>query len=359
MQNRKRLTIRDIAGAAGVSAATVSLVLNGKGEISGMTRARVLEAVSRLNYVPRVSKTGSDPTVTLRFLKISKHGKTVNRDHSVFISDYIDGMSAEATRRSYKLEVVSFEGQPISAVAESLAGAPVAGVIALGTELSEADIRLIQSLGYPTVFIDTFYEIVDANFVDMNNEDAVFKVLSRFQQQGFSRVGFVASHEETVNFRLRQEAYFKNMSRLNLPVDERSVLSVESTFEGAYRDTAAHLDRGDELAECYFCTNDIIAFGFIRALREHGFSIPDDVSVIGFDNLPQSATMEPGLSTIEVSKRKIGYHAVAVLDDLILAAEPQPSVKILVGADLVLRGSHERISAETPAPRRSIVRQTA
>jgi LacI family transcriptional regulator len=149
------------------------------------------------------------------------------------------------------------------------------------------------------------------------------------------------------------------MSRLNLTVDERSVLSVESTFEGSYRDTAAHLDCGNELAECYFCTNDIIAFGFIRALRERGFSIPDDVSVVGFDNLPQSATMEPGLSTIEVSKRKIGYHAVAVLDDLILAAEPQPSVKILVGADLVLRGSHERVGSKSTAARRSSVRQTA
>ncbi len=359
MKNQKRLTIRDIAKATGVSAATVSLVLNGKGEISGVTRARVLEAVSRLNYVPRVNRIGSDPTVTLRFLKISKHGKTVNRDHSVFISDYIDGMSAEATRRGYKLEVVSFEGQPISAVAESLVGAPVAGVVVLGTELSENDIRLIQGIGHPTVFIDTFYEIVDANFVDMNNEDAVFKALERFQKQGFERIGFVASLAETVNFRLRQDAFFKNMSRLNLPVDEQSVMYVESTFEGAYRDTAAHLSRGDTLAECYFCTNDIIAFGFIRALRERGISIPDNVSVIGFDNLPQSATMEPGLSTIDVSKRKIGYLAVAVLDDLILAAEPQPPVKILVGADLVLRGSHERVVAKASEKPRTREKQPA
>ena len=91
-----------------------------------------------------------------------------------------------------------------------------------------------------------------------------------------------------------------------------------------------------------FCTNDIIAYGFIRALREHGVAIPDDVSIIGFDNLPQSATMEPGLTTIDVSKRKIGNLAVTVLNDLIAAAEPQPPVKILVGADLVLRASHER-----------------
>ena len=345
MKSPRKLTIRDIAEAAGVSPATVSLVLNGKGEISGVTRARVLEAVASLNYVPRATKSSAEPGETLRFLKIAKHGHTVNRDHSVFISDYIDGMSAEATRRNYTLEVVSFEGQPISTVAESLAGAPISGVIALGTELTEGDIRLIQGLGLPTVFIDTFYEVVDANFVDMNNEDAVYKVLSRFQKQGFQRIGFVASHVDTTNFRLRRDAFFKNMTRLGLPVKEADILSVESTYDGAYLDTRALLSNGLELAECYFCTNDIIAYGFIRALREHGLSIPDDVSIIGFDNLPQSATMEPGLTTIDVSKRKIGYLAVTVLDDLIAAAEPQPPVKILVGADLVLRASHERAAA--------------
>lgn len=344
MKNGKSLTIRDIAEAAGVSAATVSLVLNGKGDISGVTRAKVLEAVASLNYVPRASKTTAEPGETLRFLKIAKHGHTVNRDHSVFISDYIDGMSAEATRRNYTLEVVSFEGQPISTVAESLAGAPISGVIALGTELTEADIRLIQGLGYPTVFIDTFFDVIDANFVDMNNEDAVYKVLSRFHQQGFRRIGFVASHVETTNFKLRRDAFFKNMARLGLAVEESDVLSVESTYDGAYGDTRQLLADGLALAECYFCTNDIIAYGFIRALREHGLSIPDDVSIIGFDNLPQSATMDPGLTTIEVSKRKIGYLAVTMLDDLIQSAEPQPAVKIQVGAELVLRGSHEKLS---------------
>ncbi|MCA1443298.1 LacI family DNA-binding transcriptional regulator [Ensifer sp. IC4062] len=358
MKEKKTLTIRDIADAAGVSPATVSLVLNGKGDISGVTRARVLEAVANLNYVPRATKSSSEPGETLRFLKIAKHGHTVNRDHSVFISDYIDGMSAEATRRNYTLEVVSFEGQPISSVAESLAGAPISGVVALGTELTEADIRLIQGLGLPTVFIDTFYDVIDANFVDMNNEDAVYKVLSRFQRQGFKRIGFVASHVDTTNFRLRRDAFFKNMARLGLKPREEDVISVESTYDGAYADTRALLHSGIELAECYFCTNDIIAYGFIRALKEYGIRIPDDVSVIGFDNLPQSATMEPSLTTIEVSKRKIGYLAVTVLDDLINASEPQPSVKILVGADLVLRASDSR-GENQPRGRRSGKTSTA
>ena len=87
-----------------------------------------------------------------------------------------------------------------------------------------------------------------------------------------------------------------------------------------------------------------------RALKGKGLRIPDDVSVIGFDNLPQSATMEPGLTTVDVSKRKIGNLAVTVLDDLINTAEPQPPVKILVGANLILRASE---TALTPKAARS------
>ncbi len=353
MSDKKTLTMRDIAKAAGVSAATVSLVLNGKGEISGATRAKVLDVVAELNYVPRptrirVADSASD---TLRFLKIAKHGHTVNRDHSHFISDYIDGMSQEATRRGYALEVVSHEREAIQSIVQSLAGTGIKGVVALGTELSEADIRLLLATGIPTVFIDTFHGLIDANFVNMNNEDAVHKVLSRFKSQGFRDIGFVASPVETTNFRLRHDAFAKNMERLDLPVREENTLWVESTFDGAYEATLRHLASGGKLAECYFCTNDVIAYGFIKALREYNIRIPADVSIIGFDNLPMSGTMDPPLTTIDVSKRKIGYLAITILDDLINASERQPSVKILVGAELVVRSSDRHAKKrKTAAP---------
>jgi LacI family transcriptional regulator len=118
---------------------------------------------------------------------------------------------------------------------------------------------------------------------------------------------------------------------------------VESTFDGAYEASLRHIVAGGRLADCYFCTNDVMAYGFIKALRENNIRIPGDVSIIGFDNLPMSATMDPPLTTIEVSKRKSGYLAITILDDLINASEQQPSVKILVGADLVVRASDRRL----------------
>ncbi len=333
-------TVKDIAQAAQVSPATVSLVLNGKGGISEQTRSRVLAAAASLNYTPRSTKPASAARAgTLRFLKIAKHGHTVNRDHNTFISDYIDGMSREAGLCGYKLEIVSYEGTAVEDIVASLAGTSLSGVIVLGTELSAADIELFQASAVPTVFIDTFYDVLECNFVNMNNRDAVCKILSHFADRGFKRIGFVASNVQTTNFRLRREAFVDGMGALGLPVRSRDIVTVDSTYDGAYRDMLAKLQGGLSVPECYFCTNDIITYGCIKALREFNIRIPQDLSIIGFDNLPMSAAMDPPLTTIDVSKRKIGYLAITLLDELIGAAERQPAVKILVGANLVERDS--------------------
>ncbi|WP_348752313.1 LacI family DNA-binding transcriptional regulator [uncultured Aquincola sp.] len=333
-------TVKDIAQLAQVSAATVSLVLNGKGGISEETRARVLQAAASLHYAPRSPKAGAPAhTGTLRFLKIAKHGHTVNRDHNTFIADYIDGMSHEAGAKGYKLEIVSYEGTPVEDIVASLAGTSLSGVVVLGTELSEDDVRLFEGVALPLVFIDTHYDLLEQNFVNMNNRDAVFKILSHFAQRGFRHIGFVASNVATTNFRLRREAFMDGMKVLGLPVRSRDIITVDSTYDGAYQDMLAKLQGGLAVPECLFCTNDIITYGCIKALREFNLRIPQDLSVIGFDNLPMSAAMDPPLTTIDVSKRQIGYQAIKLLDDLVRATDRAPAVKIMVGANLVERAS--------------------
>jgi LacI family transcriptional regulator len=333
-------TIRDIAKTARVSAATVSLVLNGKRGISAETRERVLSVASHLNYTAREPRSQRlVRSRTLRFLKIAKHGHTVNRDHNTFISDYIDGMSQESVRRGYKLEVVSFEGKPISEIVASLPTNALGGVIVLGTELSSDDIQLFNVVASPLVFIDTFYDKIDANFVNMNNKDAVDKIISYFINQGFRRIGFVASNVATINFQLRTEAFLECMKFRGLSVSPSDIVIVDSTYDGAYQGMAEWLRKGPILPECYFCTNDVITYGCIKALREFNFEIPRDVSIVGFDNLPMSSAMAPPLTTIDVSKKQIGYLAISVLDDLVLSSEPWPPVKILVGAQLIIRES--------------------
>ena len=333
-------TVKDVSRLANVSAATVSLVLNGKPGISEDTRARVLQAAADLSYSPRSARADkSNASGIFRFLKIAKHGHTVNRDHNTFISDYVDGMSGEASKRGYKMEIISFEGVPIEDVAATLIGAGINGAIILGTELTEDDIRLLQAATVPVVVIDTFYDFLESNFVDMNNKDAVHKIVAYFIDCGFKNIGLIASNVQTTNFHLRKSAFLEVTRKLGLNYNEKDVVTFDSTYQGAYEDMLGKLKAGLVLPECYFCTNDIITYGCIKALREFNIRIPQDLSIIGFDNLPMSSTMDPPLTTIDVSKQKIGYFAVRLLDELIKTPDKQPAVKILVGADLIIRDS--------------------
>lgn len=344
-------TIKEVALLAGVSAATVSLVLNGRPGISEKTRARVLQAASDLSYTPgsvRAANQKAGYSGTLRFLKIAKHGHTVNRDHNVFISDFIDGLSGEATLLGYKLEIASFEGIPVEEIAHSLAETEIDGAIILGTELAEEDIQLFQKVSLPFVIIDTFCDFLECNFVDMNNKDAVHKIISFFIDCGFKDIGLISSNIPTMNFHLRKAAFIEVAAKYGLTVGESDIVTVDSTFEGAYEDMSKRLKGGIALHDCYFCTNDIISYGCIKAFREYGIRIPEDVSIIGFDNLPMSSTMDPALTTIEVSKKKIGYLAVRLLDDLIRTPGTQVTVKTLVGTNLIVRNSvFPRLSAAT------------
>ncbi|WP_417822978.1 LacI family DNA-binding transcriptional regulator [Thalassospira lucentensis] len=339
MKKNNKTTIKQIAEQAGVSPSTVSLVLNGKGDISGITRSRVLELISSLNYTPRAPKKRMQTAKTIKFLKIAKHGHTVNRDHSHFISDYIDGMSSEATSRGYKLQVLSYENVTANDITDILANSDATAAIILGTELTREDIQQIQDFRLPTVFIDSFYDLIDANFVDMNNGDAVYTVLTHLKDLGFSKIGYVGSETQTRNFALRKKAFLKNMDYLGLPVKADHVLSIGSTITSAYDDSLKILSAQNSVAEAYFCANDIMAYGFTKALKEKGYKIPQDISIVGFDNLPMSATLDPSLTTIDVSKRKIGSMAVTVLDELLNADGSLPAVKVQVGAELVVRAS--------------------
>jgi LacI family transcriptional regulator len=198
---------------------------------------------------------------------------------------------------------------------------------------------LFQDVASPIVFIDAFYDKIDANFVDMNNKDAVDKIIEYFVNNGLKNIGFIASNVPTINFQLRAEAFLQCMNERGLYVAPTDIVTVDSTYDGAYQDMMDWLRTDPRLPECYFCTNDIITYGCIKALREFKLEIPRDISIIGFDNLPMSSAMTPPLTTIDVSKKQIGYLAISALDDLIRSSEPWPPVKILVGAKLIVRES--------------------
>jgi LacI family transcriptional regulator len=337
-------TIKDIAERAEVSLATVSLVLNHKPGVGDATRRRVMQLAQEMEYVgPPRGSTDPSAAGTVRFLKIARHGHAVNRDHNVFISDYIDGIIQAAKELQYKTEVTAFRTTPMDEIVATVESQKdLTGAIVLGTELTREDIVLFQKSSVPLVFIDTFLDYVSFDFVDMNNIDSVFRVVEHFLHYGHQEIGIVRSSARTRNFSLRDRAFREAMVALGRSVDTRHVFDVDSTFDGAYRDMTSCLRSGAILPTALFCTNDIIAFGVLKALREAGIRVPDEVSIVGFDDLPTAALMDPPLTSIAVSKREIGSTAMRRLDARIRDSK-MPPAKIVVGGTLVERASVARV----------------
>jgi len=332
-------TIRNIADKAGVSSSTVSLVLNSKPGIGEETRLLVLETAKSLGYAISAGGRRRKTEKTVRFLKIAKHGHIINRDHSVFISDYIDGIEKEGREHGFSLEVRNYGSFDPDEIFNDLVKSPPSGVVVLATELDEQDIIFFDGISVPVVFIDCSFRISSFDSVDMDNEGAVFAIIKVFQEMGHRNIGLVKSSIESRNFRLRERSFYEALEYFGCQINPDWTYSVDSTYEQSWRDMKSHLEKGKNLPTALFCVCDIIALGCLKAIREKGIRIPDDISVIGFDDLPSSLLSDPPLASFTVSKTGIGRRAFQLLKGRMDALKDFPREKVFIGGELILRSS--------------------
>ncbi len=337
--------IKDIARLAEVSPAAVSLVLNGKPGVGEETRAKILRIAEDLDYRgPKKEDRPSSGDSTICFLHIARNGHIVNRDHDVFIADYMQGLSRGSKSEGLNLQILTFKTTPLEKIVATAKDLAAAGLIVLGTELLAPDIEAFQAVGKPVVFIDNYHDFLPFDFVDMNNADSVDTIVDHFVRMGHTRLGIVSSSMETRNFKLREEEFRSSLERRRLTYQKDWCFSVDSTFHGAYEDMKSILKGAPELPSALFCANDLIACACLRAFREAGIRVPEDLSIAGFDDLPISSVAEPPLTTIQVSKAHIGRMAVQILISRIRGEADTPPVKILVSGRLVERESVRRLS---------------
>lgn len=331
------MNLEGIAQKAGVSTATVSLALNNRQGVSRRTRDRIIGIAKEVGYKKRPSRAMVRGTVQL--LKIIRHGHTLNQDHNVFIAEYIDGITHKAKDLHLRVEFASTPATTdISDLTLQMDQQDVAGFLILGTELTPRDITAIAAVPRPMVFLDTSHDFLPFDFVDMNNLDSTYLAVERLVKADLPSIGMVTSPINVINFRIREDGFRKSLDALGRPFDERFLFPVDSTYEGAYRDFSAFLASGRQLPAGLFCCNDIVCLGVARALRDAGRRVPDDISLVGFDNLPAAAHSDPPLTTIRVSNHEIGSAALRLLKERIENPE-RPCSKVMIGGELVERQS--------------------
>jgi LacI family transcriptional regulator len=335
------IRISDIAKEAAVSPAAVSLALNNKPGVSGEVRQKIINTANRLGYKSLFTEQYRtiNENISIRFLKIAKHGRIINDHHNAFITEYLEGIEQAAMERKYKLEVSFYNRTPIEEIIMDQRDAKISGFIILGTEIHDHELDSFTGLSAPIVFIDTCFPHSIYDCIDMDNMDGVFKAIQHLYTAGHRNIGLIKSSYETRNFKLREFGFREAMDYFSLPVQEQFIISVDPTVEGSLQDMLKFLDHRGGLPSAFFCMNDIIAYGVMRTLKTKGLRIPEDMSIIGFDDLPSSAIAEPPLTTIRVSTQQIGRRALEKVSERIINPWDQATENILISGKLIVRNS--------------------
>lgn len=293
------VTIKDVARQAGVSVTTASYALNETGAIKEETRKRVLTAAEELNYHPnafaRHLKKGQTTTI----------GVFITRFGGAFYEEILEGIHDAILKTDYEL-IVCPESR---AVRRLLAQRQVDGAIIFDSKVQSNLIAKLASPRFPIVVLDRNLEGEHVFPLLLDNAQGTREVFHHLYNQGARRLGFVSGARDSFDNQERARAFLDEAAQHGLHVP---------TCEGNFTEQSGYaaadaLIKARALPEAVFCANDQMAIGFIKALQAHGARIPDDVAVVGFDDIAVARYMRPTLSTVGASRFHWGSQAAARL----------------------------------------------
>lgn len=331
------VTAKQLATLLGISESAVSLALNGKPGVSSFTRKRVLDAAQKHGYDLSRKEFLNKKQGIICFVIYKKSGAVVG--DTPFFSALMDGVSTTCHQRSYECVIrYLHEDDDLDHQIAALGSANFSGIIILATEMDEATLKHFDALKLPFLFLDTYFEKSEYNFILINNIQGAFMATSYLIRKCETQPGYLRSTYWISNFEQRADGFYKAIRSAGLSASQSVVHNLTPSQEGAYEDMKNLLKAGEKTANCYFADNDFIAMGAMRAFKEAGYRIPEDVSIVGFDDLPACQDLTPNLTTVMVPKFFMGETAVTRMIQLI-EGKNSHSLKIEVSTKLILRKS--------------------
>lgn len=302
-----KVSVREISRATGFSPATVSNALNHKRNVSEETAEKIRAAAKAMGY------QHPSQLDAITFVLARKTGAIV--DESTFHPSVIEGVERQARRHGMGTAFVSLDFSDLNAVRPQVAALvsdPSAAIVLLGTELGEEDYELFRDSVARLVVLDGWSDRFDFDAVVMANEGSVLRAVRYLTERGHKKIGYLSGDFRIQNFRARERGFFRALDEAGLGFDPLWRIELGTTLERAYEDMKAKLANipQADLPTAFFADNDVLAVGALRALAEAGVRVPEDVSIIGFDDLSIGAFSTPPLSTVHVLKHEVGEIAV-------------------------------------------------
>ncbi|MEK0315105.1 LacI family DNA-binding transcriptional regulator [Cohnella sp. 56] len=316
--------IRDIAKSAGVSVTTVSKVINNHPSVSSKTKERVLQIIRDERFIPSHTARGlvKGRSKTLGIFL------TTGLSHP-FFSNVMVGMEDALKQTGYDLMYLAqIDWSPEYSLVRHALSRNVEGVLIFGFHKHDLNFdEMIQS-EIPTVFIDMDMIGIRAGFVTSDNVESIKVAVRYLHELKHRKIAFLSGQLDSYVGKLRFEGYRQAIHELGLPYLSEYIATGDFTKASGYKAMKAFLQL-KEPPTAVVCSSDMGAVGVMEAAKEAGLSVPNDLSVIGFDDIELAKHMQPALTTTHQDFHTIGYQSVLMLNDMINSPNVPPPALVV------------------------------
>ena len=332
------MTSKELAKLLNLSPTAVSFALNRKPGVSTETRRRVLEAAEKYKLDTSKANYSTKPdNGSICLVYFRKQGAVLT--DTPFFSELSEGIENYCTLAGYRVNIKNvYNNQNIQKQFEDISFSGADGIILIGTEMNERDFRYLAFLKIPVVLVDNHFISSKIDSILINNIDGAYTATNYLINKKSCQPGYLHSSYPINNFAERSTGFYKAIQYNGMPRSKSIVHNLTPSIEGAYSDMLTILENNEEIATAYFADNDLIAIGAMKAFKEKGYHIPEDISIIGFDDISMCNYVEPPLTTVNVPKKYLGRMAAERLISILNEQDFYP-VTIQIATNLVIRKS--------------------
>lgn len=304
----KKITIKDVSVAAGVSTATVSRVLAGLNEVSEAARQRVLETAKALNYQPNRNARN------LRKRTTSKIGVIISDIQNPFFGSVVRGIEKNTIKGDYTLILGNSDEEPERErkLINMLLEEGVAGIILAPTCADAGSYKPLFLAGTPFVVIDRRLPQPDVDMVLVDGAAGARIAVDYLVELGHKKIGFVGGLKHLSVMHAREQGYLEALQKHNLPVRENYLCQGNNRQDGGYVAVGELLVQEDP-PSAVLIANNLMTLGGLQAIHEHGYEIPEHISVVGFDDMDWAPSLRPPLTVVAQPAYEMGEKAAAIL----------------------------------------------
>lgn len=336
------LKMEDIANLAHVSISAVSLALNGKPGISQETREKIFKVMNEHEYHPlrKRRKGGIRKVPSCDLIIVTDKKGVVNKSYRnlPFFAPLVSTLSQNINGFGANLRINTLQiDHLVENLTTLLASTSITNAIVLGTDLSKNDIKLINNKIKHTVFVDTYYREVNADFVTINNYEGTYEAAKYILSKGYKKIGYAASTKANPNFLMRRTGFHDALKEENIEISPEHFYSVEPS--NLIPTAPLQGFSLKNLPEAIFCENDYLALRLMKECLKHNLKIPKDIAIMGFDDIEEDVLVNPELTTVHVSIDQIVNQVIFQLQSQVSAKENWEAEKSLISTHLVIRKS--------------------